>query len=338
MTLLRIARQQKYYFIYLTACVMFITLQIYLQDREPDIAKRDGHTLNIIGGRNLTLRDKNCAESSEAYIQPFQFCTDDIVVKKYYQIGFEVTETQIMMDALNNYPRSTLLDIGANQGLYSIMAGLRGHRSIAVEPSRLNIEYLYTNAVKNGIEDKIMLVYNAVSDTRAVFYAALPITKQIEMTMEIRMVRAGDNSANDPSIKNLNTQVDQTERIESVRLLDVLQYTSHDDVVIIKIDVEGHECKVLQEFLNLPVKTGAYVPYILMEWHHISDPAQQQALCPDINSLIEGFVESGYLPLAPEPVLIKDLTEFRFKNILWKHKNSKDLPILQELKEKKYEM
>ena len=40
-------------------------------------------------------------------------------------------------------------------------------------------------------------------------------------------------------------KVDQTERIESVRLLDVLQYTSHDDVVIIKIDVEGHECKVI---------------------------------------------------------------------------------------------
>ena len=39
--------------------------------------------------------------------------------------------------------------------------------------------------------------------------------------------------------------MDRAERIESVRLLDVLQYTSHDDVVIIKIDVEGHECKVI---------------------------------------------------------------------------------------------
>ena len=39
--------------------------------------------------------------------------------------------------------------------------------------------------------------------------------------------------------------MDRTEKIESVRLLDILQYTSHDDVVIIKIDVEGHECKVI---------------------------------------------------------------------------------------------
>jgi FkbM family methyltransferase len=58
-----------------------------------------------------------------------------------------------------------LLDVGANVGLFSVMAAaLRGARCIAVEPSSANVDLLVANVAANGLEGLISIRRVALSD------------------------------------------------------------------------------------------------------------------------------------------------------------------------------
>ena len=62
-------------------------------------------------------------------------------------------------------PNSVLWDIGANIGSYAIYAGLkRNMQVIAFEPSPFNIEFLSRNIWLNGLESKITVVPNPLSN------------------------------------------------------------------------------------------------------------------------------------------------------------------------------
>lgn len=47
------------------------------------------------------------------------------------------------------------IDIGANIGLYSLLALQHGKKVIAFEPIELNLKFLYKNVVSNGYQDNI---------------------------------------------------------------------------------------------------------------------------------------------------------------------------------------
>ena len=83
------------------------------------------------------------------------------------------------------------------------------------------------------------------------------------------------------------------------------------DTVIIKIDVEGHECKaLLPEILDR--STGKFVPYIFMEVSHeplLHDHKlftillqwanlrlNRHHTCDNYQSFLQSFTDSGYLP------------------------------------------
>lgn len=52
-------------------------------------------------------------------------------------------------------PDDVLLDIGANVGIYSLYAGTRGHRVLALEPDALNFALLNLNVRDNGLVDRV---------------------------------------------------------------------------------------------------------------------------------------------------------------------------------------
>lgn len=61
-------------------------------------------------------------------------------------------------------PNAVFWDVGANVGLYSCFAGVRGNKVFSFEPSMFNLEILARNISINGLSDSVTIVPNAVSD------------------------------------------------------------------------------------------------------------------------------------------------------------------------------
>ncbi|XP_023320480.1 uncharacterized protein LOC111695393 [Eurytemora carolleeae] len=108
--------------------------------------------------------------------------------------------------------------------------------------------------------------------------------------------------------------------VESVHFQDLMDAVLTDTVVV-KIDIEGHECKALIPYLQTKIKSK-FVPYILMEWIIVKD--NRDGMCPDVQLLIQGFIDSGYHPA--DLVSMKKLNVLQQKswnNVLWIHKDAK---------------
>jgi hypothetical protein len=92
------------------------------------------------------------------------------------------------------------------------------------------------------------------------------------------------------------------------------------DVVIIKIDVEGHECKALQQSI-LDQSAGKYVPYIFMEWANLR--LNRHHTCDNYQQFLGSFTVSGYSPHQPGtlvPVPIATHTEWF--DVVWIHQDA----------------
>jgi len=62
-------------------------------------------------------------------------------------------------------PDSTVLDIGANAGLYTLLAAKRGARVFAIEPDPLNLTMLRQNISLNGLESRVTIFEMAATET-----------------------------------------------------------------------------------------------------------------------------------------------------------------------------
>ncbi len=74
--------------------------------------------------------------------------------------------TPLFQKALNQFPDSFVIDVGANIGYYSLLAGRMGHSVIAVEPQAENLLRLQKGVVLNQLQASIYLVQNALYDSR----------------------------------------------------------------------------------------------------------------------------------------------------------------------------
>ena len=76
---------------------------------------------------------------------------------------------------------------------------------------------------------------------------------------------------------------------------DILE-TIESKEIILKIDVEGYECKALQPDILLN-KVGKFIPFILIEWVQL--PTNMRQTCPEFNEWVKNFYDGGYVPLHP---------------------------------------
>ncbi len=121
-------------------------------------------------------------------------------------------------------PDATVLDVGANIGLSTILLARAARRVIAFEPSPANAAYLRRNLARNGIGN-VEVIACAASAANGVlrFHEA-------QFGAGSHVVSAGDLSAGAPSIEVRATTIDA---------LDLPAIT------FVKMDVEGHEPEVL---------------------------------------------------------------------------------------------
>ena len=101
----------------------------------------------------------------------FHICVYPSYMDKYISAAilsggiWEPYITPIVQKALNKYPDTVFIDIGANIGYYTLLAAKMGHHVIAVEPAYENIIRLHKGITLNKLQHNIQLVFNAVSDS-----------------------------------------------------------------------------------------------------------------------------------------------------------------------------
>jgi len=71
-------------------------------------------------------------------------------------------------------PGATLFDIGANIGLYSLLAAKKGLRVVAFEPESQNFAVMNANVYLNSLDDKISALNVALSDRNCLDYLYMP--------------------------------------------------------------------------------------------------------------------------------------------------------------------
>lgn len=131
---------------------------------------------------------------------------------------------------------SKLLDIGANVGIYSLYAAIRGHHVVAIEPNALNFALLNLNIVDNKLGETITAYPYSIHNTSKISVLNNELYKWGAATASF------DRNSNE-----LNNQMKITFKQGSPGV-------SVDDFVSmsgffpkhIKIDVDGNELLVLQ--------------------------------------------------------------------------------------------
>jgi len=130
----------------------------------------------------------------------------------------------------------TFIDIGANQGIYSLIAGSNKNCKsiIAFEPVNHTAEIFRKNLIRNRLIDNVRLVRKAISSTKEKIY----INFNPEHTGSAGI-----------SLEQRNSPKTLIETITAEEIQELgLQIK---DKVVIKIDVEGHELVVIKELIKL---------------------------------------------------------------------------------------
>lgn len=149
-------------------------------------------------------------------------------------------------------PRVTFLDLGANVGVFTLQVALMGIPVIAVDCLYDNIERLVSAVEFNNMTKSVTIVYNAISNTRENVMLG-----REDMNIGGTYVKYGDTKPEFVSDKHNN--------VSAILLNDLVQKVLTKSVII-KMDVETSEDKVLaggHRFFDT-----FDIPYVIMEWFH----------------------------------------------------------------------
>ena len=136
--------------------------------------------------------------------------------------------TPLLQGALTEYPKSLLIDVGANIGYYSLLAARMGHTAIAVEPKEENLLRLQMGVDLNNVGSKINLVQNVLYD----FHTNVTLT------------RSNDNQGGIwiKSISSKPTDSYQNESSIEAITMDHLLTITDIKVAVLKIDIGKPLC------------------------------------------------------------------------------------------------
>jgi FkbM family methyltransferase len=126
----------------------------------------------------------------------------------------------------------SFIDVGANQGLYSILAAenLQCRRVYSFEPVRHTFELLTRNVELNRVSDRVRLLQFAISNEN----------RPVEISFDKR--HSGKASISNGGINSVSQSIDCVTSMELNTLLDDSELP-----VFVKIDTEGHESVVIEQ-------------------------------------------------------------------------------------------
>ena len=189
-------------------------------------------------------------------------------------------------------PDLNVIDIGANLGVYSILGALLGRKVIAVEPFYSNMVRLHAAVRLNAFnehQDMVKLLYNAVSNQRAVVNITLDTADQNTGHAHIdSMQNAGlENYATVKKANEAQTLI--VEQVDAVYMDDLLEVIDFKHALL-KIDVEGFEVKAFQRADKLFDTVD--ITHVFMEWMWVKS-------LPGVHGLMQFFLKRRYRPYSP---------------------------------------
>jgi len=197
--------------------------------------------------------------------------------------AWEVWLSQHLVKAMVNYPKAVLLDIGSNIGPHSLTVAAMEREVVVVDAVFYNLA-LISLSHKITNKGKIKILYNSISDQPGELLYPYLEAQHHHMAGATYLVTK----------ESLDSGQYKWEEVigppaVSVTTKDIFEDIK-SDVVIIKIDVEGHECKALQHQI-LDQSTGKYVPYIFMEWANLR--LNRHHTCDNYQQFMESFTRCG---------------------------------------------
>lgn len=183
---------------------------------------------------------------------------------------FEVEETELLISLLKD--ADVYIDVGANLGLYVLLARSMGKQVVAVEPQMKNLKVLLASlAANNYLDVEVYPVGLSDKPGLAKLYGA--------------------SSTGASLIEGWAAQPGRVKTIIPLTTLDVI--TGHrfaDKRLLIKIDVEGMEYGVLQGAMELVKNTPRpkWVLEITLNEYH------PDKINPDYQKTFEFFWRNGY--------------------------------------------
>jgi FkbM family methyltransferase len=130
-----------------------------------------------------------------------------------------------------------MFDIGANIGLYSIYAALRGVTVVAFEPESQNYALLNRNVFLNQAQDRVTCLNVALSDTDGLVYLYIPVFEAGRALNNFESACVESAGSGKPEFK------------QGVIAFSLDSYLSRYPRVFpthIKIDVDGAESKIVK--------------------------------------------------------------------------------------------
>jgi len=157
----------------------------------------------------------------------------DLVSKQMQQGFYEAPLPMLAMAIIARTP-GLFLDVGANNGLYSVLAGITRPdvRIVAFEPYPPALEILRRNVYANGLSDRVDIRSIALSDSEG--SAPLYLPARVHGLLE---TGCSLEPSFRPDHRMLDGEVSKT-------LLDKIELTEH--ISLIKADIEGHELAFLK--------------------------------------------------------------------------------------------
>jgi len=226
------------------------------------------------------------------------------------QGGWETDIVRNVVRVLNKYLDAVLLDIGCNIGMYTVVAAGMQRQVIAVDADPRNLAYLRTSLDLNNSTNNVRILYNAVSNEKVTLYPMIPDPSNegaVHMYTEQRL-----------QAENLKATLPP---VDSITMAEILA-TIKAEQVILKIDIEGYECKALPEEIIMG-SSGKRIPFIFLEWGQLAPAGRLFETCPEYNQWKAIFHTAGYIPHSPgslEPVQDENLVDKAW-DLLWVHKD-----------------
>ena len=192
--------------------------------------------------------------------------------------GFEPPLPSVVAATLRRWP-GTLLDVGANTGLYSLIATAADQRAsaIAFEPVPAIVALLRNNLAINEGGGRVSVDELAIGDARGVATLHLPVP-QPDGTIET-------SASLEPDFKE---DIGELLEVRTSTLDDAWRDHGSPLVTMIKIDVEGSEARVLSGAREV---IAAHQPVISVEVLDRVDPAPLERIRAEL-----GYVDISLSP------------------------------------------
>lgn len=244
---------------------------------------------NIVGNKffsnGICIKDQNAVS--------FTLDINDWITRIMLIEGdYENMSTSLAKKILAN--GGVFVDVGANFGLFTCIAahGNSKVKVIAVEPNYKVIERLLNNISQNNLENNVQVINTAISSTVQL------------VTME------------QPASNNLGTTVTKTGESGSLSILSspldfILKQHNVNRVQLLKIDIEGNEFSILE---NFPFEQFD-IRNIILEFNHLSKIG--------FDELRQFFLQKGFKSYSVnETELITDRAGIMENNIWFVNNNS----------------